>query len=172
VGRRACTNEPNRRQSQSQPTRAGGNVRHRRGLHTRVRGAAGIPLGRRRAGGCIAARGCADRASDLGRTARTDGEHAQQQVPQRGKHGRRAPAMHLCDAHWSAVQRRCGPYAHAAVSAERGSAARGSHEPAGAAACGGMDSKSASHAPACANTTAVCKEARCNHQCSRREQST
>ena len=75
-------------------------------------------------------------------------------------------------AHWSAVQRRCGPYAHAAASAERGSAARGSHEPAGAAACGGMDRESASHAPACANTTALCKEARCNHQCSRPDENT
>jgi hypothetical protein len=134
---------------------------------TRVWGAAGIPLGRRRTGGCVAARGCADGACDLGHTARTDGEHDQQQVPQRRKHGCRVPAMHLCDAHWSAVQQRCGPYAYAAVSAERGSAVRGSHEPAGRAASGGMNSESASHAPACANTTAVCKEARCNHQCSR-----
>ena len=32
--------------------------------------------------------------------------------------------MDLCDAHWSALQRRCGPYAYAAVRAERGSAVR------------------------------------------------
>ena len=44
-------------------------------------GGSGIPLGRRRrTGGCVAARGCADEACDLGHTARTDGEHAQQQV--------------------------------------------------------------------------------------------
>ncbi len=70
------------------------------------------------------------------------------------------------------VQRRCGPYLYVVLKAERGSAVRGSHEPAGAAACGRMDSESASHAPACANTTAVCKEARCNRQCSRRKQNT
>jgi hypothetical protein len=72
----------------------------RRGLHG-CGGAAGIPLGQRRRGGCVVASGCADGACDLGHAARTDGEHAQQQVPQRGKHGCRVPAMHLCDAHWS-----------------------------------------------------------------------
>jgi hypothetical protein len=71
-----------------------------------------------------------------------------------------------------AVQRRCGPYVYAAVRAERGSAARGAREPAGAAACGRMDIGSASYAPACTNTTAGCKMARCNHQCSGRKQNT
>ena len=69
-----------------------------------------------------------------------------------------------------AVQQRCGPYAHAAVRAERGSAVRGSPEPAGGAACGGMGS--GSRAPACADTTVVRKEARCNHQCSRGKRNT
>jgi hypothetical protein len=60
-----------------------------------------IPLGRRRPGGRVAARGCADGACDLGQAACTDGKHANHQVPQRGKRSRRAPAMQLSDAHWS-----------------------------------------------------------------------
>ena len=73
AGRRAGTPAPT--------SRIGGRRKHAtRRDYTDV-GGSGIPLGRRRrTGGCVAARGCADEACDLGHTARSDGEHAQQQV--------------------------------------------------------------------------------------------
>ena len=79
AGRRCAPAGGSARLHQQAESAADGNMRQ--GADDTGVGSAGIPLGRRRTGVCDAARGCADGAGDLGHTARTDGEHAQQQVP-------------------------------------------------------------------------------------------